>query len=598
MSNELQLIPLFYLKVGGQPARRELAAAIQSITVESSLHLPDVATITLLDPELRWTDSDELEPGKEITVSAKVERTTGTVFSGEVVEIEPVLADGMRTLVVRAFDRLHRLSRGRTARRFVNITDGDLIKKIVGEVGLQAKVGPTPEVHPYVIQANESNLAFLQARAAALGYLLYVDEKTLHCEPPGARGQPVELSWGMDLAEFRPRMTTVGQLNEVTARGWDPKTRKEIVGQAKDSKVAPQVGVSKSGGAVAKSAFNLDAKYLIVDRPLRTQSSAEKLAQAIVDRHAGQFIEASGVCGGDPRVVAGAQVTLKNVGKRFGGTYFVTGATHIFGPGLYETHFTVSGLQPQTILSLLAPEQEISIPSGLVIGVVTDIDDPDKLGRVKLKFPWLSSDIVSDWARVVMVGGGAERGIAFLPEVNDEVLVGFELGDFNHPYVLGGLWNGQDKPPKAEKTAYLSSSGKVQQRVIRTRTGYEIRFDENSSGAQGYIQIKTAAGRIMTLSDTDKAIEVKTSSHTVKLDDQGRVLSLETQGDLKLSAQGKIMISGQTGVEVKSNTTMSLQANASLDLKSNGTASLQATAMLDVKSSAILNVQGTLVKIN
>ena len=233
-----------------------------------------------------------------------------------------------------------------------------------------------------------------------------------------------------------------------------------------------------------------------------------------------------------------------------------------------------------------------------MIGVVTDIDDPDKLGRVKLKFPWLSSDIVSDWARVVMVGGGAERGIAFLPEVNDEVLVGFELGDFNHPYVLGGLWNGQDKPPKAEKTAYLSSSGKVQQRVIRTRTGYEIRFDENSSGAQGYIQIKTAAGRIMTLSDTDKAIEVKTDSHTVKLDDQGRVLSLESQGDLKLSAQGKIMISGQTGVEVKSNTTMSLQANASLDLKSNGTASLQANAMLDVKSSAILNVQGTLVKIN
>jgi phage protein D len=530
MSDSPQLVPLFYLKIDGQQARAELTADIQSITVESSLHMPDVATITLQDQELRWTDSDELSPGKPIVVSAKVGKAEKPVFDGEVIEIEPVLDKGMKKLVVRAFDRLHRLARGRYARRFVNVTDGDLLQTIAGEVGLQAKAGPTPDVHAYVIQANETNLDFLQARAAALGYLLYVTDKTLHCEPPGARGQPIELEWEKNLAHFRPRMSTVGQLNEVTARGWDPAQRREIVGQAKTSKVLPKIGEGKSGGDVAQSAFKLAARYLVTDRPLRTQSLADKLAQAVADRHAGGFIEAEGTCEGNPGIVAGAQVEVKNVGQRFGGTYFVTGATHLFGPGKFETHFSVSGLQPATLLSFLTPEAAPSIPAGLVIGVVTDNNDPQKQGRVKVKFPWFAGDVDSDWVRVVILGGGAERGIAFLPEINDEVLLGFELGDFNHPYVLGGLWNGQDKPP-AGKGSYLVSGGKVQERVIRSRNGHKITLDDSDGG--GGVTVEDKNGNV------------------IKLDSAANSLTIDVKGDATLKAQKNLTLEAQGQIQIK-----------------------------------------------
>jgi phage protein D len=607
MPDQTALVSHYYLKLAGQDPRAELLESITEVSVESSLHMPDVATIVLLDPETKWADSDEILPGKEIAISARTESREQPLFDGEIVEIELAWEQGLQKVIVRAFDRLHRLARGRSVRSFQNVTDGDLVTKIAQEVGLQAQVGPTTQVHPYVLQANETNLEFLQSRAAALGYLLFVEKKTLHCEAVGSQRAPIAIRWGHEVSEFRPRMSTIGQVSGVTVRGWDPAERREIMGNSQESKVVPKIGNGTSGGKLAEQAFHLsNVKYLVADRPVRAQPAAEKLAQAVADRQAGRFIEAEGLCAGTPGLVAGAQVSIDNIGKRFSGTYFVTAASHQFRPGEYTTHFTVSGLQPATLISLLAPEQPVSIPDGLVIGIVTDNQDPDGLGRVKVKYPWLSPDHASYWARVVVVGGGPDRGIEFLPEVNDEVLVGFELGDIHYPYVLGGLWNGKDKPPK--KSDQVLAGGKVKERIIRSRTGYELTFQENDDGSQGLIQLKTKSGRTVTLSDTDKQIEIKTDgntitltdqnkaieikngANTIKLDEQGRALALETSGDLKIKAAGKVTIEGTAGVEMKSSATVDIQAQAAMKL--------QANATLDVKSSAILSIQGSLVKIN
>src|SRR5205085_4645581 len=111
-------------------------------------------------------------------------------------------------------------------------------------------------------------------------------------------------------------------------------------------------------------------------------------------------------------IVAGAAVQISAVGTRFSGTYCVTRATHVYNAGQgYSTHFSVSGQNPATLLSLLTPEPDGRPPTGFVIGIVTDNQDPDGEGRVKVKFPWLSGDHTSDWARVVVPGGGSGRGI-------------------------------------------------------------------------------------------------------------------------------------------------------------------------------------------
>ncbi len=533
MPDKSNLLSLIHVKIDGVDASEEFMRELLEVTVENSLHLPDVATLVLNDGRLHWIDQDSLMPGKAIQVSAKAGRQENLLFDGEIVEIEPNLEPGRKRLIVRAFDRLHRLSRGRYVRSFLNVSDGDIVQKVAQEVGLQAQVGATSQVHPYVFQNNETNLTFLQGRAAALGYLVFVLGKTLHCEAPQSKGKPIELELGVTLREFRPRLTTIGQVDTITTRGWNPATKQEIVGQAHKGQGAPQVGQKKSGGELAHTAFNMNTQSMVVDRPIRTQAAADQLAQAVADRQAGNFIEAEGICGGNPALVAGASVQLKAVGNRFSGTYFVTSAFHVYNAQEgYVTQFSISGHHPSTLFNLLTREEEPVTPMGLVIGIVTDNQDPDGAGRVKVKYPWLSGDHTSDWARVVILGGGAQRGIEFIPEINDEVLVGFEMGDIHYPYVLGGLWNGRDAPPKK-----VTSGGKVQQRVIRSRAGHTITLDDSDGG--GGVTIEDKNGNKVALDSGANKLTIKVQGDA----------DLKSQGNLTLEAQGQVQIKGM-GVKV------------------------------------------------
>jgi len=131
---------------------------------------------------------------------------------------------------------------------------------------------------------------------------------------------------------------------------------------------------------------------------------------------------------------------------------------------------------------------------GVVVGVVTNNQDPDKLGRVKVRLPWLTGDYESNWARVATLMAGKERGSFFLPEVDDEVLLAFEHGDVRFPYVIGALWNGVDKPPRT------NADGKNNQRAIKSRQGHELIFDDSDGKEQ--VEIHTKAGHQILLDDS------------------------------------------------------------------------------------------------
>lgn len=528
MSDALHIQSQVFVGLDSAYAPEDLLLDLLEVSVESSLHLPDVAVLVLHDPQLRWADDPRLDPGKKLEVRARAGAREDLLFDGEIVELEPELRPGAHRLTVRAFDRLHRLSYIRKVRAFHNVSDADLVRKLAAEAGLEAKVGPASLVYPYVAQMNETNLAFLQHRAAALGYLLFVEGSTLCCVPPEA-GPALELDWSAGLREFRPRLTTAGQVGQVTVRGWDPANRREIVGQAREGQGSPEVGERRRGGELARDAFQVDVEQLVADRPVRDQRLAEQLAQAVADRAQERLIEAEGVCGGNPALTAGVTLRLSGMGKRFSGAYFVTGATHRYSAADgYSTEFSVSGQRPLSLLSLLRPPRESPPPGTLLIGVVTDNQDPEGMGRVKVKFPWLAPQHASDWARVVAAGGGNERGLLFLPEIDDEVLVGFEMGDLHHPYILGGLWNGHDKPPLTGDD--LVQGGKIRRRVIRSRTGHQIVFDDSSGEEQ--IQIEDGKG------------------NSIKLDSAARSLALKADGDIQIEAGGRLKLLGKGGVDL------------------------------------------------
>jgi phage protein D/phage baseplate assembly protein gpV len=531
MADTAQLLSQFYVKIDGQNASEEFMHDLTEVRVESSLHLPDVATLVLHDARLHWVDYAGLAPGKTVQIAAKSGQKEQPVFDGEIVELEPEFSPSMPHVVVRAFDRLHRLARGRFVRSYLNVSDADIVRKIGQEVGLQVQMTPTSQVHAYVLQNNQTNLEFLRGRAAALGYTLFVQGKTLHCEPPRAKGQPTPLEWGSTLSAFTPRMTTTAQVDDVTVRGWDPATKQEIVGRAQKGNGGPSIGEAKSGGEVAHAAFNLPAQDLVTNRSVRNQATADQLAQAHADRTAARFIEAEGATGGNPAIIAGASVHVSAVGDRFSGTYLVTSAVHLFSAKEgYTTQFSVSGHHPTTLFSLLSPARDDPPLAGMLIGIVTDNQDPDGQGRVKVKFPMLSSEHASTWAPVVVPGGGAERGIEFLPEINDEVLVAFEQGDVHHPFVLGGLWNGVDAPPAA--SGDIITNGRVQKRIIRSRTGHTITLDDSDSG--GGITIQDKAGNKIVLDTASNALTIEVNGN----------VSVKAAGNLSLEASGQVQIKG------------------------------------------------------
>ncbi|CAG1003566.1 Actin cross-linking toxin VgrG1 [Myxococcaceae bacterium] len=195
---------------------------------------------------------------------------------------------------------------------------------------------------------------------------------------------------------------------------------------------------------------------------------------------------------------------------------------------------------------------------GVVVGIVTNNQDPDGLGRVKLRFPWLSDDVESEWARIAVLMAGPERGSYFLPEVEDEVLVAFEQGDVRFPFVLGALWNGKDKPPESNQ------DGENNKRLIKSRSGHIVRLDDTDGGEK--IEILDKSGK-----------------NSLVIDTAANTLTLKADSDIVLeSAQGKVVIKGQS-IEIQS---------TAQDIK------IESSANLDVKGGAQTNIKGSLVNIN
>jgi phage protein D len=351
-----QLTPRIYLKIDGSDASEEVMDNVISIEVDDSLTLPDMFAIHLKDPNLKWIDADSFSLGKSVEISAKNGRAETKLILGEITGIEPHLnpATGP-TLILRGYDKSHRLNRGKKTSSFVQMTDGDIAKKIAQNAGLKSKVDPTRQVHEYVLQENQTDWEFLISRAQRIGYHVLVKDGVLHfVKAPDGGGQAPILEWAVDLSQFNARLSTIHQVSEVVVQGWDPDRQQQIVGRATQARDIPQIGESRQGGEAAKDAFGVEAKEIIVNRPVATQAEADALAQSICDEIGQGFIEAECVCFGNPAVQAGAMVELQGLGDRFSGNYRITHALHRYDASGYTTEFTIGGRHATTIAELLS----------------------------------------------------------------------------------------------------------------------------------------------------------------------------------------------------------------------------------------------------
>jgi phage protein D len=562
MPSQQRLISHIFIRVNGSDLNPQVMDDLVHVTVDSNLHLPDMFVIRVHDEALEWTDRGPFDLGAEVEIGARSGEggQEETLIVGEITALEPDFAQGTHAmLTVRGYDRSHRMHRGTHTQAFTQVTDSDLATRIAQDVGLRTDIDSTSQVYEHVLQHNQSHMAFLRSRAERIGYQVYVHDRTLHFKQgAAAAANTIQLEWGEQLQTFRPRLTLAQQIDELVVKGWDPKTKTEIIGRATSSRASPQIGESRSGGQLASSAFG-SGKKAVVNRPVTSQAEADAVAQALYDQINGDFITADATCTGLPTLKAGSQVDLGALGQKFSGAYYVTSANHVYSAdGDYITEFSVTGQRAQTMQNLLSDSRDAPPHAhwdALVVAIVTNNNDPDDQGRVKLKYPWMDDDVETGWARVIGVGAGDERGFYCLPEVNDEVLVAFEHSDANRPIVLGGIWNGVDSPVVPVGEAI--KDGNVHTRAFKTRSGHTLTFVDDN---EAKIELQTAGGHSLLLDDQNTVVQIETNGGIVfKLDDG--------DGSVTVQCSGKLNIEAQQDIALKAGTNMNIEATGQLKLK-------------------------------
>lgn len=554
----------FRVEVDGRSLDDPLDSSLVEAFVDDSLHLPDMFQLTFRDPGRSVIEHGGLRIGAKVEVSVVSEAVPGgeKLVTGEVTSLEAEYdSDGTMT-VVRGFDPSHRLLRGRVTETYQDVTYSDIATKVANRAGLDlGRIDAAPVVHPHVSQGNATDWQFLKRLASELGYEMGCFDGRFEFRAPteSASGpaegtlstdDPLQLTLGSNLARFRVVVTAAEQVSEVKVRGWDMREKQELVASAPAVTTSATIGLLPAdlGGAFSSPDF------AAVDTPYATQAEVDHAAKALADQIAGAFAELEGVARGNPKLRAGKVVSLGLVGSPFDGQYTLTTTRHVYDPkDGYTVWFTVSGRQDRSLLGLTRPgSAATSSPNGrpipgVVTALVTDVQDPEDLGRVKVRFPWLSDTYTSDWCRTVQPGAGHQRGAVVLPEVNDEVLVAFEQGDLRRPYVVGGLYNGVDQPELG--TGLVDgSTGAVRRRGFVSKLGHKLVFLDDD--AQSGVMLATGDdGLRIALKDTGTTIRVS-SSGKVEIEAASDV-SIRARARMRLEAGAGIAIDGGPLVEIK-----------------------------------------------
>ena len=563
----------------GGPLDPTLASRILEVRVETTVGLPDVCTIRFAEDAdasgtLKVIDDTRLKLATPLTVklAKAVGGQLGEVFSGEVTTIEAEMGSSaggepVLELTVTAHDKSHKMHGRTTTRTFRQTTVADIARKMAGEHGLKVGTiaalpgGAAEERH----QVGETDWEYLSALVRAHGGELDVANGALSIvDPTKTKTAAGELVYGETLQRFRPRVSSLGQVATVNVRGWDVK-KKAAIAKTGTPKASTTVQDSTVNGAVS------GAKVLLATTHVSTDAEAEARAKAAAAQLGHERVQGTAVAAGDPVLLAGEFVQISGVGTRFGGTHRIVSAVHVYGARGYTTQLTL-GAGGRPLAATMGGGRARGFADNLVIGVVTDNKDPDKLGRVKVKYPLLNDEVESGWARIAWGAAGKERGTVTIPHVNDEVAIGFEHGDVRRPIILGALFNGVDTPGAD---------------LVKDASSLAARFPRDLDVATQKKTLLTS-GEDITVKSEKGALQV-TADMDMKLTSNKGTITIE-------ATAGQIKATGKTGVEISASGPLKITSTAPVTVESNAALQLKGS-VVQVQASGVLQLAGATVMI-
>ena len=570
--------------------------ALLELRIRRALRTIGRCTLRFADDGYALAKASKLRVGASVRVLAKGTATGAAptvIFEGKVTSTGVEQRDGGHPeLLVVAEDLAYELSRSARAATFLQQSASDMIAKVLTSANASHSVDATPGVLDYTLQ-TDTDLAFVDELCRRSGLDWEVDGSTFRAwtshngsRLTGSASAPVvSLGVGETLRDFSAKVYGDAP-KSVTVRGWDHLNKQEFVGKA----TIARKGVPDGLSTMLQESSIREATVLDAQAGPVNQSDANVLA-SLASTATGTVL-ARGRCDIAPMIRPGVTVAIRDAGPA-SGSYYVREVEHTFRTTGFHTTF-IAGDREQGALVGPAPVDAGSSSfrhDGLVVGMVSAIaDDPDAAGRVKVSLPGLDTTIESQWARLAVLGGGAKRGMVFLPEVGDEVLVGFEGGDVRRPVVLGGLFGKKDALPTE-----LVADGAVTHRRLTSRLGHVVELADGTGPSAQHIRLALAGNEISLRLGKDRADLKLPSGVPLKMVSGSSSIELDGQGGIVISGT-TISLKGTQGVTIEG-AEVTMKATGKL-AASGGQVEIVGTGMTTVESSGITAVKGAMVQIN
>jgi hypothetical protein len=580
------LTPSVEVSIKGIALTIDLVDILTEVVVDKAASAVDRATIRF------DISGDEEIPNvvlaADISIAFSEDGTAAKeVFNGEITAVTTTArGDFRKYLQVEAHDKRHRLMRSLVVEAFDDGTMKDLITTIGQRNGLSIDVPGDFTKTKYTSRwSTTTDFATLQKISDDTGYRWTIAGDKLTFRKPGLTGSPTDLTFGDNLIELQMRSSLAERVDEVNVRGWDPSKQQQILGRS--DKGIKRYDAKLYADTDAKKSTATSWSHGPID-----QQEADKLAEGLHQRLSDSQATGRGRCLVNASIVPLGPVSIKNISAEIDGKYEVTSVRHTFSRDQTTTDFHV-GPTGATLAELVAPNTSTQDARslGVTVGLVTELGGANNKhpGAVKLKLPFISSDNVTGWARLVSQGGATDRGIAFVPEIDDEVLVAFEHGDINRPYVLGTVWG---KPGAVFDDT--TKDGKVNERRIVSRLLNKLRFidakaNDDTSGIA--LEVDDAKTRLFfgynetTIETTDRPFKLTNGKASITLDKdeitiEASKITLKSSGDVVIDA-AKVDMKAKQAIKTDS---------AQLELKASATAK--------VESSGMVTIKGSMVKVN
>ncbi|VAW84527.1 VgrG protein [hydrothermal vent metagenome] len=566
---------------------------VVSVSVIKSVNKVPFAKLVLLDGDMPEQDfpvsnSDQFKPGKAIKINAGYDDDEETIFEGVVIRHGiKIGADNFSRLVIECRDKAVAMTVGRKNANYIDSKDSDVITTLIGNSnGLTAEVEASTTQYKELVQYYSTDWDFMLSRAEINGMVVCVEAgKVTVGAPSGSEAATLVVTYGEDMMEFSADLDARSQLTSVESVAWDPAT------QAVASETASNTTVGESGNIASDEL----AEVLGLDK-FCLQSPIPQETAALSDWAKGQQLKAAlaRIRGrtkfqGSALAKVGGVIELAGVGERFNGTVYVSGVEHEIVNGQWSTRaeFGMSDSWFAEQRDLVAPPASGLLPGveGLQIGVVMKLDaDPAGESRIQVKLPIMQAETEGVWARLANLHASQGFGAFFIPEIDDEVIVGYLNNDPNHPIVLGSLYSSKHATPY-ELTADNFIKGWV------TKEKLKIELDDEKK----IITIVTPGENTVVLSDDGKSILLQDQSgNKVELNDGG--ITIDSPKDITISAKGKISMEAVGNVEVTSSgadvtvdgLNITHTANVGFTAKGNATAELSASGQTTVKGAMVM----------